>query len=91
MEPWMKDELVSSIPKEKLEFLAKLFEDGKGKSQKDLMRQLLPLLKEGKEKGLFFTSTETASVIAAIRKHSSAEENAKITALLQKSNHLQKQ
>ena len=90
MEPWMNDELVSSIPKEKLEFLSKLFWDGKGKSQKELMQKMLPLLKEGKEKGLFFTPAETSAVIAALRKHSSAEENAKIDALLKKEKSLRK-
>jgi len=82
MEPWMNDTLVQSIPKEKMEFLAKLFQQGKGKTQKEMMVHLLPLLKEGKEKGLSFTPAEISSAIAAIRKHSSYEENQKIDELL---------
>ncbi|MCR5458809.1 MAG: hypothetical protein K6F51_02820 [Acetatifactor sp.] len=81
-EPWMEDELVHSIPKEKLDLLSKLFTHGQGKTQKELLREILPLLKEAKEKGLAFTPSEMSSAIAAIRKHSSAEDNAKIDDLI---------
>ncbi len=84
MEPWMTDALVQSIPKEKMEFLSKLFQQGKGKSQKEMMANLLPLLKEGKEKGLSFTPAEISAAIAAVRKHSSQEENQKIDELLKR-------
>lgn len=84
MEPWMEDALVQSIPKEKLTFLSKLFGSSKGKSQKEMMSTLLPLLKEGKEKGLSFTPSEISAAIASIRKHSSQEENQKIDELLKR-------
>jgi len=84
MEPWMQDDLVRSIPKEKLEFLSRLFQQGNGKSQKDLMRDVLPLIKEAREKGLTFTPSETQAAIAAIKKHAGAAENNKIDELLKK-------
>lgn len=81
---WMQDELVRNIPREKLAFLAAMLDQGKGKSQKELMSRMLPLLKEAREKGLQFTASETTAAIAAIRKHSDAAENAKIDELLHK-------
>ena len=82
MEPWMEDELVRTIPKEKLDFLEKMFYLGQGKSQKELMGSLLPLMKEAKEKGLTFTPTEMNAAISAIRNAGSAEEKKEIDALL---------
>ena len=82
MEAWMSDELTKSIPKEKLDFLSKLFTQSEGKSQKELMHEVLPLLKKAKEEGLTFTQAEMAAAIAAIRKHGSAEDNAQIDQLL---------
>lgn len=84
MEPWMEDELMKDIPKEKLEFLSKLFQGGRGKTQKELVKALLPILKEAKEKGLTFSPSEVSAAIAAIRKHSSEEENARIDQLLRR-------
>ncbi len=84
MEPWMEDELVKDIPKEKLDFLAQIMTGSKGKSQRQMMSAMLPLMKEAQSKGLQFTAAETAAAIAAIRKYSSQEENAKIDEILHK-------
>lgn len=81
---WMQDELVRNIPKEKLAFLSTMMEQGAASSQKELMSRMLPLIKQAKEKGLQFNASETAAAIAAIRKHSSATENARIDELLHK-------
>lgn len=86
MEAWMKDELVQDIPKEKLLFLAELMQKKKGGDPQSAMRQMLPLIKEAKQKGLQFNAREVSSVITAIRKHSSPEENKQIDELLQKMN-----
>ena len=84
MDAWMEDDLVSMIPKEKLEFLSELFSRGKGRTPKQLMREVLPLIKKGKEQGLSLSSQEMAAAISAIKKHSSKEENEKIDELLKK-------
>lgn len=84
MEEWMKDDLVKDIPKEKLEFLDEMMHWGKGKSQRELMLQMLPLLRKAREQGLQFTSGETAAAIEAIRRHSNADEQESIDHLLHK-------
>ena len=38
---WMQDDLVKDIPREKLDFLSKLFAQGHGKSQKEMMALLM--------------------------------------------------
>ena len=43
---WMDDELVKHIPQKKLDFAAMLFENGHGKSQKDMMKIVLPMMKK---------------------------------------------
>lgn len=86
MEPWMEDDLVKDIPKEKLEFLSQVMMGSKGKNQKQMMSTLLPLMKEAQAKGLQFTASETAAAIAAIRKYSSREENSRIDEILHKVN-----
>lgn len=91
MEDWMNDDLVKDIPKEKLEFLGKMMTDSQGKTQKQMMSKMLPLLKEAQAKGLQFTASETTAAIAAIRKHSSQEENAKIDEILHKVDQVQNQ
>lgn len=90
MDSWMSDELTKNIPKEKMEFLSTLFAQSNGKSQKELLREVLPLLKEAKEKGLTFTPSEVTAAIAAIRKHGSEEDNAQIDQLLKKVSQQQK-
>lgn len=87
-EPWMQDSLVKDIPKEKLDFLSALFQRSQGKSQKDALKELLPLLKEARKNGLSFSAEETSAAIAAIQKHSSAEENRKIETLLDRAKNM---
>lgn len=79
---WMEDPLVADIPKEKLEFLQTMFQAGQGKKQKEMMSTLLPLIKKGQNQHLTLTPAEVAAAIAAIRKHSSEDENAKIDSIL---------
>lgn len=79
---WMEDPLVADIPKEKLEFLQKMFQAGQGKTQKEMMRTILPLLKQGQSKHLTLSPAEITAAIAAIRNHSSEDENEKIDSIL---------
>lgn len=81
---WMSDPLVSDIPKEKLEFLQKMFQAGQGKPQKEMMSSILPLLKQGQSKHLTLSPAEITAAIAAIRNHSNAAENQKIDSILAK-------
>lgn len=81
---WMADELVKDIPEKKLEFLGQLFADGHGKSQKEMMAYLMPMMKKAKAEKLTFTPQEMNAAIAAIKKHSTEEELAQIDKLLKK-------
>ncbi len=81
---WMDDELVKHIPQKKLDFAAMLFENGHGKSQKDMMRTVLPLMKKAKAENLIFSQAELNACIQAIKKYSTPEELTKIDELLSK-------
>ncbi len=80
----MADELVKDIPEKKLEFLGQLFADGHGKSQKEMMAYLMPMMKKAKAEKLTFTPQEMNAAIAAIKKHSTEEELEQIDKLLKK-------
>lgn len=81
---WMQDDLVKDIPPQKLDFLKELFANGHGKSQKELMMTMLPLMKKAKADGLSLTPQELNAAIAAIKKYSSASENEQINNILNK-------
>lgn len=81
---WMDDELVKGIPQKKLDFAAMLFENGHGKSQKDMMRTVLPLMKKAKTENLTFNQSELNACIQAIKKYSTQEELEKMEELLKK-------
>lgn len=82
---WMTDPLVKDIPERKLQFVEQLFSKGQGKSQKEMMAYLMPMMKKAKEENLTFTPQEMNAAIAAIRKHSSKEELNQIDKILEKS------
>lgn len=82
---WMEDELVKNISPKKLAFLEKMFADTKGKSQKELMTLLMPMMKKAKVENLSFTPTEMNAAITAIKKHSTPEELSQIDKILSKS------
>lgn len=82
---WMKDPLVKDIPERKLQFVEQLFAQGHGKSQKEVMTRLMPMMKKAKAENLTFTPQEMNAAIAAIRKHSSREELTQIDKILEKS------
>ena len=79
---WMEDELVQNIPVEKLDFLSKIFSEANmrkqnmvpGKSQTEMLRMLMPVIKQARAANLSFTPQELQAAVAAIRKHSTPEE-----------------
>ena len=82
---WMTDTLVKDIPEKKLQFVEQLFVQGHGKSQKEMMAYLMPMMKKAKAENLTFTPQEMNAAIAAIRKHSTKEELTQIDKILEKS------
>lgn len=81
---WMDDELVRNIPQKKLDFAAQLFAKGHGKSQKEMMSVVLPMMKRAKAENLTFTQAELNACIQAIKKYSTEEELKKIDQLMSK-------
>lgn len=81
---WMTDPLVKEIPEKKLEFLGEMFAEGHGKSQKEMMAFLMPMMKKARAENLTFTPQEMNAAIAAIKKHSSEEELKQIDKILDK-------
>ena len=81
---WMSDPLVKEIPEKKLEFLGEMFAEGHGKSQKEMMAFLMPMMKKARAENLTFTPQEMNAAIAAIKKHSSEEELKQIDKIMDK-------
>ncbi len=81
---WMDDALVKDISPKKLAFLEKMFQEAHGKSQKELLSFLMPMMKQAKQENLTFTPAEMNAAIAAIRKYSTEEERAKMDDVLAK-------
>lgn len=79
---WMEDELVKGISPKKLDFLEKMFREGHGKSQKEMMAFLMPMMQKAKQENLTFTPQEMNAAISAIKKHSSEEELKQINKIL---------
>lgn len=87
---WMSDELVKDIPQKKLDFAAQLFTKGHGKSQKEMMQLILPMMKRAKDENLTFTQAEINACIQAIKKHSTEEELKKFDRLMSEPNNSHK-
>lgn len=81
---WMEDELVKNIDPKKLDFLGKLFHEGKGKSQKEMMAFMMPMMRRAQQEHLTFTPQEMQAAINAIKKHSTEEELKQIDKILTK-------
>ena len=85
--PWMEDESLQNIDPRKLDFLGKLFTEGKGKSQKEMMTFMMQKMKQAKSEKINFSSAEVSAVITAIKNHSTPEELAQIENIMKKAPH----
>lgn len=81
---WMEDELVKNIPQKKLAFLEKMFIEGHGKNQKEMMQFMIPMMKKAQQEKLTFTAQEMNAAITAIKRHSTEEEIAQMDKILEK-------
>ena len=79
---WMDDPSVQQIPRKKLDFLKEMFEGGKGKSQKEMMAYMIPMMKKAQQEKLTFSKEELTLAINAIKRHSTREELDKIIHIL---------
>ena len=60
---WMEDEQVKNIDPKKLNFLEKLFKEGRGKSQKEMLAYMMPMMRKAKQERLTFTPQEMQAAI----------------------------
>lgn len=74
----MNDARIASIPKEKLEFLQKMFFESKKLSQKELMPFLMALAGRAKKEQISFAPSEFDLILSVIREQSSEKECEKI-------------
>ena len=81
---WMSDPLVKDIPDKKLDFLGEIFAESQGKSQRELMMSLMPMMNRARQENLSFSPQEMTTAIAAIKKYSSEEELKQIDNILEK-------
>lgn len=81
---WMNDELVKNIDRKKLDFLEKMFAETHGKSQKEMMTFMMPMMKKAKQENLTFSPQEMTAAINAIKKHSTQDELQQINKILEK-------
>ena len=79
----MKEETcVQSIPKEKLQFLQKLVFESSSLSQKELLPFLMALAQKSYEASISFSDTEISSILTAIRKYATPEEQLKMNQIV---------
>ena len=81
---WMSDPLVKDIPDKKLDFLGEIFAESQGKSQRELMMSLMPMMNRARQEKLNFSPQEMGAAIAAIRKYSNEDELRQIDNILEK-------
>lgn len=86
----MSDPLVKNIPEKKLDFLGQMFAESQGKTQRELMASLLPMVNLARQENLSFTAQEMGAAIAAIKKYSNEEELKQIDSILEKTKGVQK-
>ena len=87
---WMSDPLVKDIPRKKLDFLSQMFAESQGKTQKELMMTLMPMMAQAKKEKLNFTPQEMGAAIAAIKKYSNEDELKQIDKILEKAKDVKK-
>ena len=75
---WMDDNRISSIPKNKLDFLQKIFIESKNLTQKEQLPFFMALAGRAKKDTISFSQDEINLIMDVIKDHSTPEEVAKI-------------
>ncbi len=84
---WMQDDLVKNISPKKLEFLGHMFQESQGKTKKEMMTFVMPMMQKAKQENLTFSPAEMNAAITAIKKYSTAEELSQMNKILEKAGH----
>ncbi len=75
---WMDDARVADIPKNKLDFLQKIFFESKNLTQKEQLPFFMALAGRAKRDNISFSQDEINLIMEVIKDHSTPEEVAKI-------------
>lgn len=81
---WMNDSLVKNMDEKKLQFLSEFVLGSKGKSQKEAMPYMMLKMKQAKSENITFSPSDIATVVAAIKNHSTPEEIEQIDNIMKK-------
>ena len=80
---WMKEECVQSIPKEKLQFYKNSsLKAARFHKKKELLPFLMALAQKSYEASISFSDTEISSILTAIRKYATPEEQLKMNQIV---------
>lgn len=75
---WMEDARVAQIPKEKLQFLQKIFFESKKLTQKEQLPFFMALAGRARKDNISFSQEEINAIMDAIKEYSTPEEIQKI-------------
>ena len=78
---WMNDPALTDFPKEKLEFLEKLFLKASTLTQKEMMPFLLSLAAESKKNNISFQKDEMQLIYSILQKYATKEDLEKMQKL----------
>lgn len=79
---WMKHPAIQNIPKEKLEFLEKMFFESKKLSDKEKLPFFLSLAKKAKDSKIQFSKEEIDIILPVIKASATPEELIKIDKMM---------
>lgn len=79
---WMSDPALAKITPVKMAFLQKMFSQGTGLGQKELLSFFMEVAKQGKRENISFTPEEMKAVVQVLKKNSSPDEQAKIDKIM---------
>jgi len=79
---WMNHPNLSSIDATKLQMLQSFAEQGKGKSQNDMLPLLMMAMQNSKKSGMNFSANEISSIIEVLKMGKSSKEVEKIEQMM---------
>ena len=79
---WMQDPAIQNIPKEKLQFLEKMFFESKKLSNKEKLPFFLSLAKKAKDSKIQFSKEEIDTILPVIKKNATPEDLVKIDKMM---------
>ncbi|MFI3211750.1 MAG: hypothetical protein R3Y24_00235 [Eubacteriales bacterium] len=75
---WMNDPTLQKIPRIKLEFIQKLFFEGKKLSPKEMLPFFLSVATRSKKENIQFSEEEMQTIVNVLKNHATPEEITKM-------------